>query len=365
MPAPSVHIVILNWNGWEDTIECLETVLALDYPNVRVVLVDNGSENDSVDRIGEWATGRIPVDSPFLGNTQRSAPTPIFSYSRREAEQGGVAEFEHAIDMLPSGGRVVLIRNGENLGFAGGSNVGIRYALAAGADHIWLLNNDTAVLPDTLRRLMDFMEAHPGYNVATGQIRYYHRPDVIWNCGGMLTWYGMRKYDYVGAPVSSAPQAGFKRITYVTGCAALYRASFLQRFGILSERFFFGEEDFEMALRTRRLGCNVQACVYDAILYHKVGASIGKASRGPSLGKPYVHYLNRFIDLKHHWPRPVWQVWRVLYLLYILPLLKVKFRPSWSDLWKFTTRLLAESARLDGVDRETFRRSITALFPSC
>ncbi len=362
--SPSVYIIILNWNGWVDTIECLESLIHQDYDNFTIVVVDNGSENDSLDQITKWAKGHVNVSTSLCTFAPDSKPVDVYTYAQDVAEKGGIDSVELEMAELPSHKRIVIIENNENLGFAGGCNVGIRYAQSSAADYIWLLNNDTLVMPDALSKLVDFLDLHADYGVATAQIRYYGKPDVIWNCGGMLTWYGCRKYDYCGSTMSSVPESGYKNVTYITGCAALFRTSLFADIGILTHKYFFGEEDFEMALRIKKLKYCKQACIYDSIIYHKVGASIGKASKGISLGKPYVYYLNRFIDLKHYWPLPLWSIWRLIYLLYIIPLVKFKCRARSMELVKFTRYLLKESASLDSVTKRTFEKSIKELFPS-
>jgi GT2 family glycosyltransferase len=307
--VPSVSVVILNWNGAAETLACLDSLNAQTFRDFRVVMVDNGSADDSVVRIEEWA---------------------------------------HAHPGLP----LDLIETGENLGFAAGSNRGIQLALAAGAELVLLLNNDTLLQPDVVELLVDFLAAHPDYVAVTGQIRYADRP-VIWNCGGDLTWSGSRKYVYGEWPVESVPQSGWRRITFITGCAALIRASLFKEHGLYTERFFFGEEDYELSLRLKRLGLPI-ATRLDAVILHKVGSSIDRAAPATRLGRYYLYYLNRFIDIRGHWPRPVWWFWRLGSIAVIVAKLKRSRHLSWRALWVLSTRLLRDSSRLDGVSKERF-----------
>lgn len=304
---PTVFVVILNWNGASDTVACLESLRHQALPDLQVIVVDNGSEDDSVARIKEWASGEM---------------------------------------------RLLVIEAGENLGFSAGSNLGIRRALDAGADYVLLLNNDTIVEPDAVAHLVDFLDRHPDYVAATGQIRYLGRP-AIWNCGGDLTWFGSRRYLYGDEPAVSAPQTGWRQITFITGCAAMLRASALKRHGLLTERFFFGEEDYEFSLRMKRAGCPM-ACCFDAVIHHKVGSSIDQAAPSEGLGRYYVYYLNRFIDMRDYYPRLLWWIWRWLTLAVVIPRLRRSRRLRWSSLALLTRRLLTDSANLDGVSRKRF-----------
>ena len=139
---PKVAISILNWNGWQDTLECLESVRQLDYPNYLTVVVDNGSTNGSADKIKAWAEANL-------------GPGHVLAdYSRGAALAGGDPGTENALDRASSPSRMVLIRNEENLGFTGGNNVAIHCALRRGADYVFLLNNDAAPEPSCLSQLV-------------------------------------------------------------------------------------------------------------------------------------------------------------------------------------------------------------------
>jgi hypothetical protein len=142
--SPLVAISILNWNGWPDTLECLRSIRALDFPHYLIIVVDNGSKNDSIARIKEWA-------AQHLGDTHL-----LVEYSHAAALAGGEDPQESALDGLPPRNKMVLICNGENLGYTGGNNVAIHYALSRkrSVDYVFLLNNDATVAPDCLSELV-------------------------------------------------------------------------------------------------------------------------------------------------------------------------------------------------------------------
>ena len=141
---PKVAISILNWNGWQDTIECLESVRGLRYTNYLTIVVDNGSWNDSVERIRAWAKQALPDQAAFV------------EYTRETALSGGNPSSEAQLDAAESPNRLVLIRNEESLGFTGGNNVAIQYALKrrGAAGYVMYLNNDAALHPDCLTELV-------------------------------------------------------------------------------------------------------------------------------------------------------------------------------------------------------------------
>lgn len=340
-----MHIVLLNWNGWRDTVECLESVYRSTFRDYCVMVVDNGSEDDSIERIEAWARGEVPTTSRYLedGPARRDSVHLV----RRKREE---------LDGREIGvGDLLLVDVGENLGFAAGCNVGIRHALATGADFVFLLNNDTVLDSEALQRLVGFLDEHGEMDVVTGQIRFYDEPQRIWNCGGELKWYGGRKYHYLHADVGRVPQVGFRAISFVTGCAAMFRTSLFKEIGNLSNRFFFGEEDFELAQRMKRVGRRM-ACRFDAVIYHKVSRAIRQATDGKGLRSVYLYYLNRFVDMRSFWPSGRWRIWRSLYFLYIATIVKRKHRISWAGLVRFRRELFRDSSALDGVDRGKFER---------
>src|SRR5206468_7870337 len=138
------------------------------------------------------------------------------------------------------------------------------------------------------------------------QIRYYEPDTRIQNCGGDLTYFGSRKYKFANQNVSALPRSESSPITFITGCALLFKHSVT---GPLSEDFFFGEEDYEFSLRLRRLGLEM-ACVHTAAIYHKVGTSIKRSSK--PLGAIAVHYASRLIDTRNYYSRLRWHATRLL-----------------------------------------------------
>src|SRR5579884_395199 len=137
--APLVHVVILNWNGWRDTVACVASVKHSQYPRLQIVVVDNDSSDGS----------------------------------------------EAAIQLAHPD--ITVLQSGANLGYAGGNNVGIRHALAAGADFVWILNNDTTVAPDTLAELVR-AAADPSVGIVGSKIYYMAEPQRLWYAGGRIDW---------------------------------------------------------------------------------------------------------------------------------------------------------------------------------
>ena len=171
-----------------------------------------------------------------------------------------------------------VLATGRNLGFAGGSNVGIRAALARGADRVFLLNSDALVEPDCLERLLAALEARPDAGIAGPVVRFRDEPERVMSAG---IRYAPRtgRMRHLGSGRRRADledRAGWI-VDGVSGCAMLIRRAVLERVGLLAEDYFFSFEDLDLCLRARRSGF-VTLCVPEAGVLHEGSRSIGRRS---------------------------------------------------------------------------------------
>ena len=300
LPLRRVYIVLVNWNGWTDTIECLESLLRLDHPDFRVVVCDNGSEDDSIDAIRRWAEGRVLVEiAPehplrHLVDPAVAKPVALVDYNRQEAEAGGTPEGESS---APS---VVLVRNEANLGFAGGNNVGMRYALARGdARYVWLLNNDTVVTPGALSALVNRADAVPDIGVCGAIIGDYGDPTKAQALGGahFSPWNGRVRHIGGGGllPTSMDLEAVEGDMSYVVGASMLVSRPFMEEVGLMCEDYFLYFEELDWVYRNARGGGRFRdAIAPGSLIYHKEGqATGGEQSAGGARSATADYYSNR------------------------------------------------------------------------
>jgi GT2 family glycosyltransferase len=309
----STAVVLLNWNGWEDTIECLCSLLEMTTQDFCVFIIDNNSSDASVKHI-----------SSFISEYQLQS-------------------------------RFLLLPQTENLGFGKGSNVGIKLALENNFDFIWLLNNDTVVEKNTLEELLLFFYNHSDYSITTPCINYYFNRDKIWNCGGKISQLGYRKYLWAGKQESILPNKDFIKISFVTNCASFFRKDYFEKNGLLTENFFFGEEDFEMCLRAKKNKIKI-SCVLTAKIYHKVSISIKKISDSNHLKKIYIHYLNRYVDMKLYFNAvPIFYLYVISYTPYVFfLLLKQGHNPA--KIISLLLKVIRKSIILNSVGKEDFQK---------
>jgi hypothetical protein len=297
MNSSKVYIIILNWNGWQDTIECLESVFRNNYPAYTVIVCDNSSHDGSLEHIKLWADGRLNVLVPSH-NSLRSLtyppvikPIPYIEYNRKDAEKGGARDRK-----IP----LVLIQTGGNLGFAGGNNVGLRYILAReDAEYVWLLNNDTVIRLDALSHLIERAKSDPQIGSIGSTILLYDRTDIIDVAGGgiMVNYLGGSYQSQNGKSVHAVRYDEFPiYLDYITGASCLLPVEIIKKVGLMDETYFHFWEDADMGFRIRKYGYK-NAYESKSLIYHKVGVSIG----GKSSLADYYELRSAIIYYRKHY----------------------------------------------------------------
>jgi GT2 family glycosyltransferase len=235
----------VNWNGWKDTIECLDALRECTYPQLTVIVVDNGSSNDSVARI-------------------------------------------HAA--YPD---VIFLRSEKNLGFSGGNNLGIRYALAQDAAYLWLLNNDTKPAAEALSALVAKAETDRAIGAVASICYYADAPSTVeaWAGGRVNLWVG-----YVSRSKGPRRDNWFH---HLYGASMLISRRAIEDAGLLDEGFFLYWEETEFCLRLRKKGWRIAAAP-DSHVLHKVNAS----SEGNRIALDRYQTASGLRILRLHSPAP-------------------------------------------------------------
>ncbi|MDH5737327.1 MAG: glycosyltransferase family 2 protein [Gammaproteobacteria bacterium] len=244
--TPQVCILILNWNGWQDTLECLESLVHVDYPDYEVLVCDNGSTDESLSQIRSW-----------------------------------ISEWERDADKKQSGpARIGLIENGHNLGFAGGNNTGLRYVLAnEHFEYVWMLNNDTTVDRSALQALVKKSEADKNIGICGSTLLFYDDRTRVQALGGARynPWLGSVNQVGYGHRYSEAValiDQSEVPLDYIVGASMLVRTAYLRAVGLMDEKYFLYFEELDWSLRGRKQFRLAYAP--ESKVYHKYGASIGR-----------------------------------------------------------------------------------------
>jgi hypothetical protein len=210
MSTPSVTAIVLNWCGEDVTRACLQSLLVADYPSLTILLVDNGSPDGSGERL----------HAAFPG--------------------------------------VAYLQTGANLGYTGGNNRGLRWAMDGGADYVLVLNNDTVVEPAAVTRLVKAASGGARVGAVSPKILHFGAPDRIWFGGGAMSRVrGLGLHERRGEhdiPMADEP---VRDITFATGCCCLLSADALRTVGGFADDFFAYVEDVELSLRLARAGYRI------------------------------------------------------------------------------------------------------------
>lgn len=252
-----VYIILLNWQGASDTLACLASLAQLRGVPYRVVICDNASPD-----------GSYEVIRSGLADSNHYGDRPLVELSREQAAVYRLSPAEH--DAL------FLIQTGANLGYAGGNNIGIRFAMnQPDMQYVWLLNNDTEVHPDALRHMVARCEQDPTIGICGSRLVYYYDREHLQGLGGVYNpWLGTTRHYAAMAPSDAVfdDDKVSAEIDYVIGASMLLTRSVLEKVGLLCEDYFLYFEELEYSTRSKRLK-HATVVASDSIVYHKEGAS--------------------------------------------------------------------------------------------
>lgn len=247
---PKISVIILNWNNAKDTLECLDSVNKIDYPDFETIIVDNGSTDDSLSKI------------------KKAYP------------------------------HIIYLENKENLGFTGGNNIGMSYALKTDAKYFLLLNNDTIVCKHLLNNFIKAAILHPNGGAFGAKIFYYDQPFTLWHAGGSWSNEFMKPYQIdKNLSETQSQKTKVEKIFYAVGAALFLKKEAIEKAGMFDDRFFLVMEDIDLCQKIQKRGYE---CLFvpEARVWHKVSQSFDGGNAGPQ----YLYYFhrNRLLFMQKH-----------------------------------------------------------------
>ncbi|WP_413528582.1 glycosyltransferase family 2 protein [Rahnella inusitata] len=282
------YVVILNWKNAQSTLECVESVLKIDDPELVIVVCDNNSCDDSLSYIERSLLDRMVENNINIAviNEQEikiESHNEIFS-------------------------KVVLIQNDKNYGYAGGNNVGIRFGLNdQHCTFIWVLNNDTIVQKDSLNYMIDVMNNDPNVGICGSLLILKNNPQIIQGIGGAFNKFlSTTQHIEEFKPLLSVSMERKirKDIDYIIGASMLIRADVFKKIGLLFEDYFLYFEEIDFCLRAAQY--YELAVAVESHVYHDVGLS---TNGGRSNIADYCAVRNRLIVSKRFYPYTLPLVW--------------------------------------------------------
>jgi GT2 family glycosyltransferase len=308
--SPKVSVIVLNWNGWEDTVECLESLYRVDYPCFDVVVVDNASGDESLVRIRDYCQGDLRVDSPFFSYNPENKPIKIIEFTEDQIKNKRTITGEHGLDpsdntsaiLSTTSNQLTLIKNSKNHGFAEGNNIAIKYVLQKfQSDYVLLLNNDTVVDPDFLNNLVEVAEKDEKIGLLGPLIYYYDvdgQRDVVANLGGKvdLSHYP-GYYDLVEVHRLEDFHGPLIECDWISGAALLMKTREIP-IHTLNPELFFGCEDIDLAIKLNKQSYH-SVVVLNSCIWHKEAVSRKKRS-SDSVNRALMEIKSNLTFLKAH-----------------------------------------------------------------
>ncbi len=248
----AIYIIVLNYNNWKDTIECLESINQLKYTNYCTIVVDNASTNESIYKIKKW-----------------------------------IAKSKESNRIL---NEIVLIENNMNVGYAGGNNVGIKYALKENKyGHIWILNNDTVVDSMSLNNIIMMVDQDNQIGICGSKILYYDKRDIIQSIGSKVNY----TFGYVS---NITDQTKIETIDSVMGASFFITNKCISTVGMLPEEYFLFLEESDYCIKAIKYGFKIKVAL-DSIVFHKEGSTTGGSSdyRNRSESADLLSFRSRII----------------------------------------------------------------------
>lgn len=275
-----IYIIILNYNGWKDTIECLESVLKIDYENYQIIVVDNASPNNSMQYMINWAEGKQEViynknsQLKHLSQPFEQKPLEYVLYTKEEALNGGEKEKESKFN-----NPIIFIQAGENNGYAAGNNIGIKYALEKDDfEYVWLLNNDTVVLSNILQVFISNKELDKNCLYGSTLVKYDTKKVQCFGGGYINGILGFQKYygenfDTENVINNIKLQKEIEnKLDYIVGASMFVSKDIFKNCGLLDEDYFLYWEETDYCFRLKSMGVKLKWSS-NLVVYHKIGSS--------------------------------------------------------------------------------------------
>lgn len=298
----NVLTVLINYNNSHDTAECIDSILAYESEVTDILVVDNST-----------------ID----------------------------AEYELLVNKYPS---IQFYRSLINLGFAKAANFGVKYSVDHGYKYCFLLNNDTVIQKNAISSLLAYARTNAEDLLALVPTITYYRSDRIWNCGGYISAWGFRRYSYANSNISNIPNT-VNKINFATGCALFLNAKLFVSLGGFTDRFFFGEDDFNFFSRILKSNFKIYH-VPNSIVDHKVSATIGIIGNS-STNRLLLYYCNRIIDIKILYGYSYFLIFFIVNIIYILFLMIINQNVLFS--FRFYYHLTKLTFNNDKVDYKLYK----------
>lgn len=262
---PLVYFILLHWKDYDDTKACILSLKKITYPNYRIIVVDNHSDDASIEAL--------------------------------------ISELSD----------VQFVLNDNNYGFSKGCNAGLKVGYESGADYLMLLNNDMVVTPGFLEEAVGYAEKHADTGAITGKIMYQNPSNVFWQAGGHIDLLRVQGIPHGKGEVDKGQFDEICETGWASGAMSLLPRKTIEKVGYLPEEYFFGQEEWDYSTAILKAGLKIYYLpTFKA--FHKAG---GSYKPGHPVLNVYGGYINKMIYAEKYMSPFQFKLWRILFFLYI------------------------------------------------
>lgn len=332
------YVVMVNYNGWKDTIECLESVLKSDYENYKIIVCDNASGNDSWGRMIDWASGSIQASC----SAHPKIRSLVYPFLRKPVNFDCQCQDKDKSFILTNA-KIHFLKLQKNLGFAGGMNMGIRLALQdKNCGYIWCLNNDTVVEASVMRNMIDIIKKTPNCGICSSCSRPYTDLEFDNPKKNIRAYFNK----WLGNNVICRNLNRNALILY-DGASFIVCRDFIEQVGFMEEQYFLYYEETDWTIRGAKAGYKI-AFYPEGLVYHKGGQSTGGKRKAASYLADYYLIRGRILITKKFFPYCL----PTVYLALIVSIIHRIQRKQYNRVWMILKLMINPQPLLKVSDKE-------------
>lgn len=333
------YVILLNYNSWKDTIECVESVMKSDLDQFKIIICDNHSNNQSLEHMKRWAAGE---EIAHCSNNKiiKEIVYPLISKPLSYQEFDENVEKQNKIKIT---NKITFISLTDNRGFAGGMNAGISLAVSQpDCQYVWCLNNDTVVKPDAMRKLVEKISSNPHNGICSSKGMYYDSPgQEQW----LINQTGFNRWLCIRSTISNRALKMQKMASY-NGASFMVTREFIQKVGLMEERYFLYCEEWDWTIRGKRAGFRL-TYAEDSVIYHKQGRTTGGTELRKSYLADYYGVRSKILFTQKFYPYCL----PTVYLGLIAAMLNRVRRKQYNRIWMILKLMINPYPKLEQNDK--------------
>lgn len=327
-----VYIVVLNYNGWKDTIECVESILKLNYSNFNIIICDNKSQNKSIDYIKKWLKGEILSNYP----RNKLIKNLVVPFSKKPIDFEYVKFINNNFEIVNNNNdkhKIILLESDYNRGFSGGNNLAMKYIKEYKKyDYIWFINNDIIVDKDALIEMLKTFDSDTNIGMTSSIMCEYKNPVIVQTMGGKLNKYTFSTKS-LGEQINigDVEKINIDNIETLGGASIMLNKNFIEDINYFDENYFLYYEECDLSMRAKEKNWKIKPTL-KSIVYHKGSVT---AKRLPSAIIEYHFFKSKTLFVRKYYNKKLIFIFIIVIIKVLKRLINLKMKNAYSILKGF------------------------------